>query len=484
MRIDPIPARRPYLSPAARDNIAAVAQEILAEERGLGDVSVFGPEVHCGIGDGPAVLFGDASEIALLSELGGARHDYRLGWLADSGDAVVIGCHPCEAFEAYQRSVLDQPGIRYLHMNAPKRRLEQPAPILCLRDRHCFDAIAELARSSGGLTVVAHIVTGTIWALAARLRQEAGVPIFVAGPPPRLGRATNDKLWFGATVRRLLGNTATPEKRAAHSLSALTRHVSDLLPKWQKLVVKVPDSAGGLGQFVLVTEPLRRLGVRGLYDFLNSKLLEYAPHRRFPVAVEVWDANVVASPSVQVWIPLSSQGTPVIEGVYEQLLASDNLTFRGATTATLPPAIDAALAEGAMILSMAFQALGYFGRCSFDAVVTGPDPARGSIHWIECHGGWGGVSIPMSLLNRLCHGQPPPPNVILQEHDIRFRPMAFSEALARLSDRLDTETAGRRVILLSPEPFESGRGMRLLATGGSGDDALARARQALDVFED
>lgn len=480
MRIDPIPARHPHLSPAARGAIAAVARDILVEEPRLADVGVFGPDVQSGIGDGPAALFGDTREIALLSERGSARHDYRLGWLAESGDAVVIGSRPCEAFEAYQRAILDQPGIRYLHMDAHDTRLERPTPVLCLRDGRCFEAIADLARSAGELTLVAHIVTGTIWALAARLRQAAGVPVFVAGPPPRLVRAVNDKLWFGAVVRRLLGDTATPEKRAAHSVAALTRHVSDLLPNRQKLVVKVPDSAGGVGQFVLAAEPLRRLDVRGLHAFLRRELSEHVARQRFPLAVEVWDANVVASPSVQVWIPLPGHGEPVIEGIYEQLLEGDDLSFRGATSATLPPAIDAALAEDAMKLALAFQALGYYGRCSFDAVATGPDPARGTIHWIECNGRWGGVSIPMSLLNRLCHGRQPSCHVILQEHDFRFPPMAFSEALARVAERLDTEAAGGRVILLSPEPFESGQGKRLLATGRSAEDALARAQKALD----
>ena len=482
MHIRPIPARFPEVAPGACKAIDAVVRAILAEEPRLGDVSVFGPDVKCGIGAGPAVLFGDTREIALLSEGFYTRYDYRIGWLADSGDAVVIGTRPCRAFEEYQRKVLDQPGIRYLHINAPDQRIDRPSPVLCLRDGYCFDAIAELARTSGQITLVAHIVTGTIWALAARLQREAGVPVFVAGPPPRLTRAVNDKLWFGAMARGVLGDTATPEKRAAHSLSALTRHVSDLLPKWQQLVVKVPDSAGGAGQFMIPTGPLRRLSARELNAFLRTRIFTSVSRRQFPLAVEVWDANVVASPSVQVWIPIAQEGVPIIEGIYEQLLADDDLTFSGASTATLPSAIDATLALEAMKLSLALQALGYFGRCSFDAVVTGRLDAAAAIHWIECNGRWGGVSIPMSLLSRLGRGGPLPAHVILQDHLTRLPPMPFSEAVTRVPVASDGESESGRILLLSPEPYELGRGTHLLATGRSREDAFTLAGKCVDLL--
>ncbi len=258
-------------------------------------------------------------------------------------------------------------------------------------------------------------MTGTIWELAARLRQRAGVPVFVAGPPPRLSRAVNDKLWFGEVARAVLGDTATPEKRAAHSVAALTRHVSELISTWPRLVVKVPDSAGGVGQFLLATDRLRGMSKHDLHGFLRQEIRLSMPGRQFPLAVEVWDVDVLASPSVQLWIPQPAAGDPVIEGVYERLMADDGFSFRGAASAVLAPVLDPALAQDAMRLALAFQALGYFGRCSLDAVVTGAPGAGPAIHWIECNGRRGGVSIPTSLSNRLGGGARAPAQLILQD---------------------------------------------------------------------
>src|SRR5690606_17302709 len=111
-------------------------------------------------------------------------------------------------------------------------------------------------------------------------------------------------------------------------------------------------------------------------------------------------------PSVQLWIPprpAAEEGAPadpVVEGVFTQLLGSAG-EFMGGAPSRLPAAVQARLAQEAVYLGGLLQALGYVGRCSLDAILVGDDPHGATPHWIECNGRWGGMSIPMTLANRL-----------------------------------------------------------------------------------
>lgn len=481
-RVRVVAARFPRIAAKVRRAISALAGEIRNSEPRIDEIAPFGPGVQPGSGRKPVILFGDTGEIPLLAEAGPTRYDYRIGWLAGPGDLVVVGGPKSPAFEDYQRRVLNCPQIRYLNVDPTSREPRRATPAICLQDGPCYQQLLAATKAGRGATLMAHITTGTVWALASRLARDTGLPIDVAGPPPLLSRRVNDKLWFGDVSARLLGSGSVPPKRAAHSASALTRHVAELAQKWDQLVVKVPDSAGSAGNLVLASAGLRTLSAASLYDRLTRKMSVLGWRAHYPVAVEVWDTNVLMSPSVQTWIPRPETGLPVIEGIYEQILVGGEGAFAGAVEADLPDRLDRALTMGAMQLAVLFQDLGYYGRCSYDALLAGNRIENAVLHWVECNGRWGGVSIPMALVNRLAAAGPRPSHAIVQNETLAARPRPFDAALRDFTGfelRPDLKSG---IVFLSPNWIEQGSGSHFLSFGPTREAAVVQSRGVLKLL--
>jgi hypothetical protein len=122
------------------------------------------------------------------------------------------------------------------------------------------------------------------------------------------------------------------------------------------------------------------------------------------------------------------------------------------------------LAEDAMRLASALQLLGYFGRCSLDTLLVGQTLDSAILHWIECNGRWGGVSIPMTIVNRLTGGGAKAKFIVVQRTGENRRPQSFAAALRALDEILFR--AGKHekgIVLLSPIEIEAGRGVQMLA---------------------
>jgi hypothetical protein len=129
-----------------------------------------------------------------------------------------------------------------------------------------------------------------------------------------------------------------------------------------------------------------------------------------------------------------------------------------------------------------FQHLGYFGRCSFDAVISGRDYSNAVLHWIECNGRWGGVSIPMTLAHRLTKGWHSD-FVVFQRDKVNFPPCEFSKALNRLGSVL--YCAGRNpegVVLISPLGIERGNAIHLMALADRVERAQSLAEGATRIL--
>jgi hypothetical protein len=185
------------LAPEALQRVANLAAAIRLSDPRIDNLSPFGAGVHKGIGAGNCVWFGDTAEIPLLGRNRKERFDYRLAWLARDKDIVVMGGRNSLAFEAYQRGWLDAPGLRYLNVDPETATPRRAASTICLRDTAGFARLCAELAGQDSVTLHAHITTGTIWALAARLNQATGARVFVAGPPPLLSPRANNKIWFG-----------------------------------------------------------------------------------------------------------------------------------------------------------------------------------------------------------------------------------------------------------------------------------------------
>src|SRR5947209_3300769 len=163
----------------------------------------------------------------------------------------------------------------------------------------------------------------------------------------------------------------------------------------------------------------------------------------FPLVAGAWDDPVVDSPSVQLWVPPAGEGLPVVEGVFSQVLKGARGTFVGAAPTWLPPEWQARLAGEAVRLAMLFQALGYVGRCSFDAVLAGHDLASAAVHWVDANGRWGGVSIALTAANRLVGDWQRRPFVIVQRSGLHMEPRALPAVLDDLGPLAFKPSDGR-----------------------------------------
>jgi len=136
-----------------------------------------------------------------------------------------------------------------------------------------------------------------------------------------------------------------------------------------------------------------------------------------------------------------------------------------------------------MRLASGLQLLGYFGRCSLDTLLVGHSFDTAVLHWIECNGRWGGVSIPMTIVNRLTGGGAKAKFVVVQRTGAVRTPRSFADALQALDGILFRP--GRReegIILLSPVEIEAGRGVQLLACAKTVGAARALSDRALEIL--
>lgn len=467
-------------SQAERARLQALAEKCLTEEPNLSSIAHFGPRVSSGLETGPALLIEDRSEIAFAGTPEKWQLQYRLGLLADNNDMLVMSGERCPDFEAYLSRLLGIDGLDVLIAKNPRAGRACPMPRRCVEQAEILRHIAEVARVAGRLTIVPDVATGHIWNLARAIADAADVGVFVAAAPPRLSRQVNNKLWFAERVRDVFGEGAHPPSRPAFGPAVLAAHVRGLSRQSQRVVIKVPDSAGSAGNLVLASDELRHLGLRALRERLTHLLKLFGPNWRFPVKVEVWDSPILSSPSVQVWIPACEEGAPIVEGVFEQLVEGEHGEFVGAMRAHLPAQWQERLAHQAKCLAVLLQELGYFGRCSFDAVIAGDSYDTAKLHWIECNGRWGGVSIPMTLANRLGPAVSELEIVIVQRTTFEAPPRRFCDVLSLFADLLFTPGQSTQgLILLSPAGFERGAGAHFMAISKSLDDAKDMARQAL-----
>ena len=454
---------RPELVSSEQARVMDLAKEFLAESRHLEERSYFEPHARCGVADTPFVFIGDASEIPLLEEQGTNLFEYRLSILAGEGDLVIIGGLRNREFENYLELGLGLGHRSYLQVAQAVGRKHTPVSVRCLNDPGAYASLRAHVEKRGGVTLVPHFTTGAIWSLARRLGKDTGKPVNVAGPLPILSNLANNKLWFVQVARRLFGEDAIPKEVSAFGAAALAARVHSFAQGCNKLVVKIPDSAGSEGNFPISSSEISAMGMKELHHYLVGILAKTDGQTHYPLMVQVWENEVLTSPSTQLWIPHPSDGPPVVEGVFEQLVTGPEGCFSGAYPARIPEEWSEKLAHDALMLGLVFQELGYFGRCSFDTVISGKDFGSAKLCWIECNGRWSGVSVPMTLLNQLFRGMHLPPYIIVHRSGLALPYRSFSQGLEVLKDLLWHPGGTEGVIFMTPSGFEEGTSLHFLS---------------------
>ncbi len=476
-----VPQAVPAVPARERARLGVLAGRLLADEPALGGAD-FGSLVRPGMTpDRPALILEDHHGLALYTALRDPRTEYRALLLAGDGDFVTIAGPRNEAFEAYCRDIL---GLgRAEIIEPPPHSAVERVTALVLRDADSMNRLTDSARRHGGLTVIPYLGTADMWLLAREIAARSGQPVHVAAPPPRLTGRANDKLWFADRVAEVLDRRALPPTWYAYGPAALAREMAVLAGRHDRLVVKVPDSAGSQGNIVLSSGDVLARAPEQLRDWLIRILGSLSWDGEFPLLVGVWDSPTQSSPSVQIWIPARADGLPVIEGVFQQMVEGRQGMFIGAAPAELPPCWMARLADEAMRIAMLLQAIGYYGRCSFDAVLAGRTLDGAELHWIECNARWGGVSIPMTLANRLVGDWRTRPFHIVQNHGVAMTPLPVAEAIDRLGHRLYRPGLSEEgLVLLAPQRMAAGSGVDFMALGRTTARARAQARDGLTIL--
>jgi hypothetical protein len=467
------------LPPGESERLSAIAAKILRNEPSLSRTDMFGPSVFAGLTEAPALLLGDQREIGLHHALPEQTLEHRIALLAGAGDWLALE-RDCPAYERYVAGLLGLGGLQVIALGPPPpgraiavaNRCREAAPIL--------GRLVAAARDAGSFQLIPHIGAGSAWTLAGAIGTEAGGRVAVAAAPPRLTRRVNDKIWFANRVREVLGPEALPPTFAAFGPAAVAAKIARIARQAEKVIVKTPDSAGSMGNVAIDSALIGQMGLKRLRDLVLAMLRGRGWTGRFPLLIGVWEVSARASPSVQLWIPSPGQGGPVIEGLFEQRVSGPEAGFIGAVPARLPEEIAGRIAGEALRLSTLFQTLGYFGRCSFDCLVTGSADGPGGIRWIECNGRWGGVSVPMTLANRLFGSHAGRGFVIIQNAELELAVNGTEAALERLGTLLLRRGESEGVAPLSAGGFERGAGLYLLAVAATQARAEDLAAEAVD----
>jgi len=462
--------RQPALDLAAR---------LLRDEPALRSSLDFGRFVQQGQGFGPTLIIGDQAEIPLLRDALTTRRDYRMALLAKPTDVVIVRQQDI-AYEHYLESHLGISNVTYL---APANPGNAPIAVLARTDNDLSGKIGKLAGS--GFTLNTYFTTQNSWRLAQHLGESAKQLTQVSGPSARVSKRANDKLWFTDLTRQLFGKTATPPTMSGYTIAAAAAEIVYLAKSCDQVVAKIPDSAGSAGNFTFRSADIAGNSERAMQHILRARLEATGWKDTFPILIGVWERDVLCSPSVQLWIPQPESGTPICEGVFEQHTRNTEAAFIGAAISTLPSEMQGTLSAEAITIASVLQALGYFGRCSFDAVIHKTQDGANEIHWIECNGRWGGVSIPMTLAKTLNEGTLPDGFLVVQEERHDFPEAKTAECLTLLDDLLFRKGQQEEGLIMTAPPTGSGSfAVNLLALADTAsqagfliEKALARLRK-------
>jgi len=460
-----------------------IASRLIADEPALASTDAFGPGVSASDRDGIALIIGDHSDTALMPPEQILHYDYRLSALAAEGDHLVIWGEVSSAFETYRQSIL-QLGSIQAHKLPQAKEGRRSWPPESVEGQNLVKQLISAARKTGRLAIIPYQGTGGVWRLAMKLAETGDIEVNVMAAPPRLARRANDKIWFGRRVVEVLGTKARPVMVSAYGPAALAAKVAAFARKHESVVMKVPSSAGSFGNFKFEANEIKGLSLGTLRHKLVGLLHDRGWHDRYPLLIEVWDCSVISTPSIQIWIPQTGNGLPIVEGIFEQLVEGPEGQFIGALPAKLSDLwIDRIVDEGSR-LAILLQQIGYVGRCSFDAVIFGDDLERAALHWIECNGRWGGTSIPMTLVNRLT-GDWSKTNFIIYRCPVDTDSWSFDEALEKVSEFL--YCPGKRdegIVFLMPGLDIADPRVHLIAIGKTHENAMQFVRKTFDVLGD
>lgn len=461
-----------------RQKLERFVEWIRREHSELAVPSDFRDLVPASLAEGPALHLDDLSEIPRLDPSEDTRfYQDRARLRAGDGDLVASCGDPIAGHEEYCRDTLGLGTPEWLRPR-PLRHRTRIAEA-CWEDPLVRDRLVRKLKQGELEYLHPHMGTFAVWELAALLRGESGCPLSVVAPPPPLTKWVNNKVAFSEAVTRLFGAEFIPRTESAWSLALLAPRVRELADQAEAIGLKLPDGAGGGGNLVLPAEHLRGKSLRELMSILKmaATAIDWRGDRE--LLVDVWESNVLCSPSAQLWIPPERDGEPVVEGIFQQVTEGVEGVFVGAIPATLPPAVQQQIGDYSWVLASVFQRLGYVGRCSLDLILVGTDFGDCRLEFIECNGRWGGTSVPMMMMNRIFGDWIRQPFAIRVFQHVRgLAAVTLRDLLTAFQDDLfDVRTGKGSVIFYNPGRLRYQSGISVIGLGTAFEEAAGKLRQ-------
>lgn len=421
----------------------------------------------------PTLFLDDFSAIPFLVNIAGVEeYQHRARVRAGDGDLFAA---VTPATIGYERYCQEQ-----LQMGAPELLIAEPVggPMevaLACGEGPSFRRLVERAREAGGLAIHPYMGIASVWDLAAKIAKEAGTPVSVLAPPPDVTWIANDKGLLSETVTRVLGERWVVETKAGGCARSLADALLELASRAHRVGLKRTRCASGMGNAHWCAQELTRQA-----DVLEARVSDFLHKTEWDgeeeVLVVAWEETDL-SPSTQMWIPAQQDGPPILDGVYEQLLEGEERVFLGSRPSGLPHRLEMELARSSLLISAAFQQLGYVGRCSFDTLVLGDPEGDFRILYTECNGRWGGTSTPMHLVDRLA-GRPRPPYRAQDFMREGLRGANLDDVLAQVgADLYDPRTGEGTFIFYNAGPLADSGKLDVIAIGRT----QAEAEEACEV---
>lgn len=346
----------------------------------------------------------DVTGIPFVSEIPGVEeYQHRARVRAETGDLFATVTKPADEYEAYNREVLG--------LGEPELVVAEPdgAPMAvaeACRRGAAYRRIREFAEQQGRLVIHPYMAIEAVWQLAAELEAE-GPEVRVLGPPPPVLWIANDKARIAEINAELFEASWNVATRVEEEPEGMARGLIAFAEQYERVGVKRTRCASAMGNLVLDSEQVLEAGLDGVL----RRVQRFLGRTDWPGGEEVLVVEWVTathSPSTQTWIPPAGQGVPYVDGIYEQLLESEEQIFVGSRPSRLPDHVQRRLGRASVAVGCVLQELGYVGRCSFDFLVAGEPDEDWSTRMIECNGRWGGTSTPMHFVDRLVGGERPP----------------------------------------------------------------------------
>jgi hypothetical protein len=392
---------------------------------------------------------------------------------AAEGDLVAACLEPVEGFEAYCRDRLGIGSVTWLTPDAPKNPLQVAAALW--QNPQTRQALVDVTRHHGRLQIDPYKGTKAVWQLARLLRDETALPVSVVAPLPRVAQWANHKRHFADTALQLFGPEHVPCTLHAANFAKAAEMVRRLAPASSKIVLKLPDSVGGGGNLTVPSDRFRGLGLSQIRGELKAMFFGLLWKGESELLVGVWESDALSAPSAQLWVPPDPM-PPIVEGLFEQTCADDHGMFVGSRRAELAPPCEQEIVDRCWLLARLFQRLGYVGRCSFDLLLVPKPSGSPQLEFLECNGRWGGVSVPMTLMNRLFGDFARQPFACRDYMDLGLEKTSLNHVLDSLGDTLYDIRSGRgSLILTNPARMQARGGIGVIALG----DTWSQAADAL-----